>query len=84
MGCDRDVNAYYWPEYQKVESGAWKFQNYDTNGDLYILSIVDLMPAFSVMPRAAINSLISFSAESSPVLFSASNAAFLNYSRELP
>ena len=32
MGCDRDVNAYYWPEYQKVESGAWQFQNYDTNG----------------------------------------------------
>ncbi len=33
MGCDRDVNAYYWPEYQKVESGSWKFQNYDTNGE---------------------------------------------------
>ncbi len=33
MGCDRDINAYYWPEYQKVESGTWKFQNYDTNGN---------------------------------------------------
>jgi hypothetical protein len=33
MGCDRDVNAYYWPEYKKVESGAWKFENYDTNGE---------------------------------------------------
>ena len=32
MGLDRDVNTYYYPEYQKVESGAWQFQNYDTNG----------------------------------------------------
>eukprot|EP00292_Cryptomonas_paramecium_P028558 CAMPEP_0113663680 /NCGR_PEP_ID=MMETSP0038_2-20120614/1295_1 /TAXON_ID=2898 /ORGANISM="Cryptomonas paramecium" /LENGTH=62 /DNA_ID=CAMNT_0000578771 /DNA_START=123 /DNA_END=311 /DNA_ORIENTATION=+ /assembly_acc=CAM_ASM_000170 len=32
MGLSRDVNAYLWPDYQKSESGTWKYQDYDTNG----------------------------------------------------
>jgi len=44
MGCDRDINAYYWPEYQKVESGTWKFQNYDMNGSYSVPAVTAYAP----------------------------------------
>lgn len=51
MGCDRDTNTYYWPEYKKVESGVWNSLNYDTNGkicNLHSTAKFDLVRRFVV------------------------------------
>ncbi|EKX48412.1 hypothetical protein GUITHDRAFT_151881 [Guillardia theta CCMP2712] len=29
MGLNRDKNGYYYPEFQRVKQGDWRFQNYD-------------------------------------------------------
>ena len=40
MGLNRDKNAYMYPEFQRVKTGDWKFQNYDMNTS-YLVPDID-------------------------------------------
>ena len=50
MGTNRDKNQYLYPEFMRIETGDWKFRNYDMNTS-YLVSAAACVCAAPRAPR---------------------------------
>ena len=46
MGLNARVNSYFYPDYARIVSGAWKFRNYDLDAS-YLVPEVDAFGQFN-------------------------------------